>query len=263
MNKLNHYTYIILACYLMLYSCKTTETFTVQALPGTKIYSPENIETPKGEVPQSGKVKIKLSLKKEYYGYLIAEMPQSKIRAPFGLDYKRLNTLNTIGGVWGIIFGPSAIAGGILSISEDTGLGAAALGAGVALTALGIHCMQNEPTDGICSDLDFIYLKNQTAIQDIPFSSTTSVIDPARPSSVEPTEKVLRKKTTSGNTVAEPKTTTTTPTKAKRRLNDFGASIAGEYSGTGELLKGKAAIETYNDIRIVIMREDKDLVKVQ
>jgi len=244
----------------MLYSCKTSETITVRATPGTKIYSPDNIEAPKGEVPQSGKLKIKLPMK-GYYGYLIAQNPQSNLMVPFGLDYKHTHqTSNTVISALGPLGGSIAITAGALLVNDAPTESVGAIAAGGALMAAGIIASKSIVFSGIPSDYEFSYMKNQTAIQDLQLATTVSVKDPVKNVPTAPIAKPIRKKASS---IVVNESQAPTQTKAKRTLADAANLVSGAYTGSGKLLQGKSEIERYDDIRVVITKAAKNQVHVQ
>lgn len=252
----------ILLSSLIMLSCKSSQTITVHAAPGTKIYTPADMQNPVGSVSNSGKLKVKLSVK-PYFGYLLAEAPQSSLKVPFGLDYKHTkDELNMLTGTFGILLGPSLLAGGLAIIGDtpSTGIGLAAGGA--LLTAVGIKCFTSYPTHGwqVCSG--FTYEKNQNAIQDIPMSTSLERNDPPRPAAeTGRPEKTLRSKAVSG--ASAPTTPTQKASKAKKSRTDFGAAVAGDYTGSGMLKSARTTVESYGNILVSIVRINASTVRVR
>lgn len=159
MKKTNIFLGILMSSLIML-SCKSSQTITVHAAPGTKIYTPADIQNPVGSVSNSGKLKVKLSVK-PYFGYLLAEAPQSSLKVPFGLDYKHTkDELNMQAGTLGTSLGIGLITAGIMFSSDtpSTGIGLAAGGA--LLTAAGIKSWCSMPSfDGWQANSGFAYEK--------------------------------------------------------------------------------------------------------
>lgn len=252
----------ILLSSLIMLSCKSSQTIIVHAAPGTKIYTPADIQNPVGSVSNSGKLKVKLSVK-PYFGYLLAEAPQSSLKVPFGLDYKDSKYhLNVLTGTLCTTFGSCLITTGILFSSDtpSTGIGLAAGGA--LLTAAGIKALCSTPFDGWQACSDFAYEKNQNAIQDIPLSSSLERNDPPRPAAeTGRPEKTLRSKAVSGASATA--TSVQKASKAKKSRTDFGAAVAGDYTGSGMLKSARTTVESYGNILVSIVRINASTVRVR
>ena len=52
-------------------------------------------------------------------------------------------------------------------------------------------------------------------------------------------------------------------TASKLLLKDYGKTLQGSYVGSGKLLQGKATVETYENIKIVMERVDRNTVSVK
>lgn len=253
----------ILLSSLIMLSCKSSQTITVHAAPGTKIYTPADMQNPVGSVSNSGKLKVKLSVK-PYFGYLLAEAPQSSLKVPFGLDYKdNKYVLNALTGMLGTTFGSIMLSTGIIFSADNptTGIGLAAGGA--LLTAAGIKSFCSMPSfDGWQANSGFAYEKNQNAIQDIPMSTSVERNDPPRLTEKTYTpEKISRKKAISG--ASAPTTPTQKASKAKKSRTDFGTAVAGDYTGSGTLKSARTAVESYGNILVSIVRINASTVRVR
>lgn len=252
----------ILLSSLIMLSCKSSQTITVHAAPGTKIYTPADMQNPVGSVSNSGKLKVKLSVK-PYFGYLLAEAPQSSLKVPFGLDYKDTKyVLNVLTGTFGTTFGSIMLSTGIIFSADNptTGIGLAAGGA--LLTAAGIKSLCSMPFDGWQALSGFTYEKNQNAIQDIPMSTSVERNDPPRLTEKTYTpEKISRKKAISG--ASAPTTPTQKASKAKKSRTDFGAAVAGDYTGSGTLKSGRTTVESYGNVLVSIVRINASTVRVR
>lgn len=261
MKKINIFLCILLSSLMML-SCKSSQTITVHAAPGTKIYTPADIQNPVGSVSNSGKLKVKLSVK-PYFGYLLAEAPQSSLKVPFGLDYKHTKyELNMLTGTLCTTLGCCLITTGIISSSDtpSTGIGLAAGGA--LLTAAGIKSWCSLPRDGWQAYSGFAYEKNQNAIQDLPLSSSLERNDPPRPAAeTGRPEKILRSKAVSGASATA--TSVQKASKAKKSRTDFGAAVAGDYTGSGMLKSARTTVESYGNILVSIVRINASTVRVR
>lgn len=246
---------------LLVSSCKSTQTITVRATPGTRIYTPEDVHTPVGTVSHSGSLKVKIPVK-SYYGYLIAEGPQSSFKVPFGLDYKHTNhTLVQATGIAGSLLGVGMLGGGVAVLGESAGLGAGLAAGGALLSAIGVKALSSNVQDGLQDSMNFSYQKNQRAIQDQPFDTEIRRTDPPRPlTPASLPEKNLRKKATSGTTPGQ--ASGQKASKAKKSRNDFGSAVAGEYIGSGTLRSGKTVEESYENITVRIVRIDRTTVRV-
>lgn len=120
-----------------LSSCSSSQTFTVQGIPGTVITNPSNKQL--AVIDHSGQAKIKLKRKEGYYHYLQAQAPGSYLQVPFALDYKdRKGTIGKVGCGLGLLSSTALIVEA-LTISDDKSdksLGIVALGTG-AMAVLG------------------------------------------------------------------------------------------------------------------------------
>ncbi|MCH5174786.1 MAG: hypothetical protein J1F40_02750 [Prevotellaceae bacterium] len=156
---------------LLLSSCSTSQTFTVQGEPGTVITTPQNQQI--AVVDNSGNAQIKMKRKAGYYHYLNAQAPGSNLQVPFALDYKNKNRATKRGliraGEW-TLFGASIISSislGAMALAnvEDATAAYIILGAtsiGGAFGGLGLEFCYMDPIDS-----DYDYLKTQSTNSDL------------------------------------------------------------------------------------------------
>lgn len=145
-------------------SCSTSQTFTVQGVPGTVITTPQNQQV--AVVDNSGQAKIELKRKGGYLHYLQAQTPGSNLMVPFALNYNdnhsrsiQRGTAQSIMLVGGLVElgGALALIGGTSTVSIImVGGGAAFAGIGFLLGAA------NNPID-----YDYDYQKEQSTNNDI------------------------------------------------------------------------------------------------
>lgn len=152
---------------LSLSSCSTSQTFTVQGIPGTVITNPKNQHL--AVIDNIGKTEIKLKRKDGYIHFLQAQAPGSSLSVPFALDYKDNGkrclsrglgqTLAFMGGVLALSGSLSMLIGGESAMTPGvimTGAGGALAGLGFALGAANLPI-----------NYDYDYLKIQTTNSDI------------------------------------------------------------------------------------------------
>lgn len=100
-----------------LSSCSSSQTITVQGIPGTVITNPSNKQL--AVIDHSGQAQIKLKRKEGYYHYLQAQAPGSYLQVPFALDYKnRKGTIGKIGIGLGLVGSVAEIIEA-LTMSDD------------------------------------------------------------------------------------------------------------------------------------------------
>lgn len=258
---------------LLLASCSTQEKLSIQAKPGTRLYSPDRPTSLFATVPDNGKVELRLP-SDAYYGYFLAQEPGSDLVVPFGLDYKNTSVSGSQAakytgfavsavGVGGCLIGTIAmLAANSNEDEESTSLFGvvAGIGGGVGLAGLGIGSVAGARSGQLSYEYAFTYLSGQKAIQDIPMVPLRRV-DPPKNAPEE-----------TGKSSAKPRTKAVSGTAAKgdgkakgstaKKRSDYAASVKGTYSGKGSLLAGKTVEEEFGDVDIVIERIDKTHVNV-
>ena len=256
------YSITLLLSFFMMVSCRSSQTITVFAVPGTKIYTPDDMQAARGTVPPSGKLKVRLSVK-PYVGYMLAEMPQSNLKIPFGLDYKSTgHTGEALSGV-GISIAPAMTIVGACILPVNVGAGAGILATGIAFGTYSTLGILKQPTTGsLQNEMSFSYEKEQKAIQDIPLAAFVEREDPPRPiPAVDHAEKISRKKASSGSISSE--VHLSKASKSRKFRNDLASAVVGEYIGAGTLKSAGTTDESYDYICVSIVRVDKTIVRVR
>lgn len=255
--------------------CTTTEKFTVYAPEGTKVYTPDNTYTPKGEANYSGRVDIEIP-SDMYCGYVLVASSESDVKIPIGIDYKikkhtgtkvalyTAGTISCIGLGAALIGGIACIAGaanGDDDVSSDFG-NVLAIGAGVGGIGSGIGITAQSRLRQTAYDYNFGYNKYQQV--SIPnLSSSLLNPNPTKTQINKPTNSKAtfsRKKASSGKDVVK-ETTSGSIVSAAR--SDFARKIEGKYNGFGSLLKGTAIDEKYEKISVILERVDKNHVRAR
>ena len=263
-------TLIALVLIFTITGCSTTEKFTMYAPAGAKIYTPDAPGAVKAEAAHDGKVNIEIP-SDMYCGYVLAQLPQSDVKIPVGIDYKSKNhtgtkaaeyagyTLTSVG-LFGSVFGLV----GILAANDDTfdlitgiGLGVAGIGAAVGAPA-GARLEQT------AYDYNFGYVNNQVInIPSLSFKLLNPNAPKANPAEVKQTAPEKRAssrgKASSGKDVA-PKPASS---KVSNARTDNARKIEGTYLGNGTLMLGKSVDEKYSDIAVILERVDKNHVSVR
>lgn len=155
---------------ISLSSCSSSQTFTVQGVPGTIITSSTNQQL--AVVDNTGRTQIKLSRKSGYHHFLQAQVPGSNLQVPFALDYKNHSRAAKRGllktGEYTLLVASigcsvGAVAG-LLAGEDGPVLGYLLIGAlGGALGGMGLDFANS--LDAI--DCDYDYLKQQSTNSDI------------------------------------------------------------------------------------------------
>ena len=168
---MKHIKYLVLVLLgvtaVSLSSCSTSQTFTVQGVPGTIITNPQGQQV--AVIDNSAQAKIELKRKGGYMHYLQAQTPGSNIQVPFALDYRNNSSRAVRRGAGQTIMIAGAIVelGGALALllggDAATTLGAAMAGGGAALVGLGFGMgAANSPIN-----YDYDYQKTQKTNNDI------------------------------------------------------------------------------------------------
>ena len=150
-----------------LSSCSSSQTFTVQGVPGTFITNPQGQQI--AVIDNSGQAKVELKRKGGYMHYLQAQTPGSNLQVPFALDYKNNSSRAVRRGAGQTIMIAGAIVelGGCLALvlggDAATTAGAAMVGGGAAFAGLGFGMgAANTPIN-----YDYDYQKTQKTNNDI------------------------------------------------------------------------------------------------
>lgn len=238
----------LLILLIVVSSCSSTQKFTVNGTPGTKIYTPKKECI--GTIPSDGKLKMELP-SDGYYAYMLSNTNGSDLFVPFALDYKKCNregvkTMKALGVpiyysglitstvgfiVWAA--NGSEAAGAIASV------GAAAAGVG---GALGIPAAQR--MEQTSYDWNFKYLGSQSTNEDMAFT--------------KPMLTSVKKKTVVGKKIKKKQTSE----KTTKTFKNYAAQIEGTYVGSGKLSLNGKVVESYSKAIISIERVDNETVCV-
>ena len=252
-----------------LFSCSTSQTLTIEGLPGTEILTPglKNL----GTIGSNHKAEITIP-SDDYYAFLLARGNGSKELVPFALDYRNkkyrgTNIQHGVGlglavvGLAGLL--PATIMLAVDSENDVSGY----IYAGAAGTA-GIGCAIGMPANFRLQQTQYQYqykyLSSQSTNEDFTF---THPIDNGFIRTVK--NEPQRSETYQGNTEETPVATATAARRrgktsaATRNLRDHGKQVAGTYVGTGKLLLNGEEVESYTDIKVVMKRIDKNNVLVE
>lgn len=267
---------LVIGLIISITSCSTTEKFNVYAPKGTKIYTPNNPDSPRGVATYSDKVNIEVP-SDMYCGYMLVQPAESDVKIPLGIDYKTNKHTGTkaalyAGGTLTSVGVGVVLVGGIAMIaasangdsdeSDSFGL-ATGLGAAVAGIGAGIGMPSQARLRQTSYDYNFGYEKNQRiTIPNLSFSllnpnpSKSQINEPSKPN-----ESSTRKKASSGKSVVPDASSSSTKVKASR--SDNARKIEGTYSGSGSLQSGTTVDENYSEISVILERVDKNHVKVR
>lgn len=255
----------IVICVILLHSCTTSQKITVQGTPGTEIYSPAMERL--GIVGPNGKVSFKIS-SDDYFSYLMSKNAGANELIPFALDYKRHSFIGTQILKWTgytvVTVGAfSALVGGIACIGGDgdevgvpflaAGGGAAALGAIIGMPA----DMRSNQTQ---YEHKYKYLSVQETNQDVHFNQ---IVDVGYRKTKQNNDNNAPHVSDRANNGSSSSTATRRKSSvSKRTLNDNAKFVSGSYFGTGYLTQKGKVVEEYNNIKVVIVRIDKNNVNV-
>lgn len=260
--------YIIIVCMsLIIFSCTTTQKFTIYGKPGTSIYKPD--ESHIGTIQNNGKVKVKLD-SENYYAFLLSRDANSEKLIPFALNYKNKSYMGKriIAGTAYMMLGASfaaTLTGGIAYIGGDGNIAASflAAGGGLATLSLAPMCFVNQLSQ-TPESYKFTYLPSQTTNQNVVF--TNYIENGQLKESVK--NKIADVNSSEQDNGKNSILTTSTATvkikssKSTRTLKDFGSLVEGTYIGEGKLLHGEEIIEDYKYIKVSLRRINKSTVAV-
>lgn len=245
----------------ILASCETSQTISVQGTPGTEIYTPNKklITT----VPPTGTAKIKIS-SDIYYAFLLSRNAGAADYIPFALDYKTHNyTLAKVGKYAGltVAFGGvmvTAIGLGVLIAGgedmESVSSPMLVAGGLASLAGIGIGWPSDNHTHQTQYKYRYKYLSTQQTNQDLVFRHPQLAF--AAPAAIaEPASSRARRN-------VKPATNPQSD-KATRTIRDNATKVAGTYSGTGQLLQKLEEVESYEGIRIIVTRINRNTVSVE
>ena len=263
---------ILLSICILFASCHTTQTITVNAPAGTKIYTPS--KSLLGTTSNNGKLEIAID-SDTYYPFFLSKANDSNDYIPFALDYKNKNYNLTKAGKYigmGIVFAglgvmaittivlvAAAAAGDddtatIFGITSGIGAGFAGLG-----TAIGWPCdIRSQQTQ---YEYQYKYLSTQTTNCDIKFTQPNFEENLIK----EDKEEAVKEEKKSTTTKKENSSVSNIKLKSEKsaiKLNNHAKTIAGEYIGSGKLTKDGETIEKYDNTKIIIEYIDKNNVNV-
>lgn len=264
---------VLLFC-SMINACSTFQNITIFGEPGTEIYTPnlEKVGTIKGD----GKGEITLP-RDGYYPFLLSGNGVADLKIPFALNYK--NRAYT--GARVLYCVEAAIAGaGAVSLIVTT---AACLASGEDGESLGIAPLMGAGCVGLLGasfgglattnrlaetqrEWQFEYLPRQSTNQDLRFEKFVdngykkeigSRAVPMEENVAESSRKVESAQSESSSSAAKSRSS-----KSKRTLTDLAKQVEGTYIGSGKLLLKDDTIESYQNIKVVLKRLDKNTVQV-
>lgn len=266
---------IFLSICILFTSCHTTQTITINAPSGTKIYTPSKVLL--GTTSNKGSVDIEID-SDIYYAYLLSKSTDSDYYVPFALDYKNKNyNLTKFGeyvgkgiayigcGVTSFSLLAAAILGAAGADDETTSTagfislgGLGALGVGMAI---GMSCEARG--DQTQYQYRYKYLQTQTTNCDIKFTQPNYEENLIRKENKETTIEVEKVSTTphkeENSSIANIKLKSD---KSTIKLNNHARTISGEYLGSGKLTKDDSIIEDYENIKVILKYNDKNNVDV-
>ena len=263
MESMKKHLFILVLIMIVFSSCSTTEKFQVAGTPSTEIYTPSYQKV--GTIGADGKANIELT-SDAYYAYLLSKAPGTEIYIPFALDYDKKNRvgLQFLEGAGATIAFPGtilALTGAVFALTGDTDTGGPLAGIGGAATVVG--CVMGMPANSKLSQKaykhKFKYVETQQINDDINFSSTvfSDIEKDDEPEEIKNKTEVEPVKeeysSVSRRIVGE---------KSTKTLKDYGKTLAGIYTGEGSLTQGEEDIETYKDIKIEMVRVNKNEVDV-
>lgn len=274
-EEMRRILYVIVATIVCatIYSCSTYQKIRIIGEPGTEIYTPdkEKIAT----IESNGKTVINLS-RDTYYAFLMAGSKDSDLRIPFALDYSNRSFIGArmlYVAELGLGFACSgALVIGTIPIlcdSEDEsgfgkdmytlgGIGALAGGLSGMVTSSRLQETQRQ--------WQFEYLSRQSTNQDLRFEKFVDngyrkeIGDKAvsvDENMAESDRKVESVQSESSSSAAKSRSS-----KSKRTLTDLAKQVEGTYIGSGKLLLKDETIESYQNIKVVLKRLDKNTVQV-
>lgn len=258
MESMKKHLFILVLIMIVFSSCSTTEKFQVAGTPSTEIYTPSYQKV--GTIGADGKANIELT-SDAYYAYLLSKAPGTEIYIPFALDYDKKNRVGlqlveaagcvmTLGGLVIAITGSCTLEDGPALLA----FGGTATVAGIAMWA-GAHKKLSQKA----YKHKFKYVENQQINDDINFSTTvfSDIEKDDEPEEIKNKTEVEPVKeeysSVSRRIVGE---------KSTKTLKDYGKTLAGIYMGEGSLTQGEEDIETYKDIKIEMVRVNKNEVDV-
>ena len=273
---------ILLSICILFASCHTTQTITVNAPAGTKIYTPS--KSLLGTTSNNGKLEIEID-SDTYYPFFLSKANDSNDYIPFALDYKNKNYNLTKFGEY--IGKGLAIAGtGVLTITTIALAAAAAAGdddittifgitggiaGGVTLLGVAIGRPCEARADQTQYEYQYKYLSTQTTNCDIKFTQPNfeeNLIKEDKEEAVkEEKEEAVKeeKKSTTTNNKKENSSIANIKLKSEKsaiKLNNHARTIAGEYVGSGKITKDGTTIEKYDNAKIILEYIDKNNVNV-
>lgn len=262
------YILIFTFCAIAFSACSTSQKVTVKGTPGTEIYSPRMKKL--GTIGPNAQVSFKIS-SDDYFAFLMSKNAESDELIPFALDYKEHKHRGAYIGL-GIAIATTSVGVAMtipgligLAVGDET-LGGPVLGAGLAIGGLGaaLGAPMDCRTKQIQYQHHYKYLSYQTTNQDFRFVPITDTGYRKTIDNANAAEEVVTAYSTETNENAPSSTVArrrSTPV-ASSNITDNTKFLSGTYTGTGYLAQKGKTIEKYSNMKVVVLRIDKDNVSV-
>lgn len=255
-------------CVGILASCSTVEKFTVEGVPGTKIYSPQKMEL--ATIDSKGKAKIEVP-SNAFYGYLYTHNDALDLWVPFGLDIKKKSHsgahLAMCAEYTGSVIGLAATVVGtvVLIGDEESSVGSAAIAGGLALAGIsaGSGLVTSSRMGQLSYQYSFTYQKTQSTNANLALKNYTIPV-------AAPTESALSRLRTGNSSGSQSQSIVQTqrsqqtqqPHRSKVQLRTKAEKVEGEYGGNATLSQGRTTVETFDAVTVIITAIDEDNVTV-
>lgn len=246
---------VFIALSVLLFSCKTTDTIKILGMPKTEIYTPEMKKI--ATINDDGFVDVKFS-KRIHYPFLMSRNPDSDDYVPFALDYREYNYAGkqTFGWTLGLV-SYSGLLGGLLTTVIDGTTGGASLLAiaALALPATYLVC-RDMPLGSVQTNYNFKYPSEFKTNQESKF---VDFVDDGYIKNISKKNDQAEK----NSSTSEINTNILSSSKSIISLKDYGKQVEGEYIGVGKLIQNDAVIESFDNIKVTLKRNNKNHVFVE
>lgn len=253
----------------LLSSCSTYQKITVFGEPGTQILTPDLQEA--GTIHNNGKLELTMS-RDVCLALLLSKKGENGDVVPFAIDYKNRSYMGArtlyaleiasaaVGcfSMWVYLL-PSIISGGESDSSLEPFLFGGSVGAALGGFGGMVTSSRLRETQRV---YQFEYLSKQSTNGDFKFAK---FVDDGygKDKSVDSNGLVsLMKAFEKEDNGMSSSSAKSRSSKSNRSLSDVGRIVEGTYVGSGKLLLEKREVETYQDIKVILKRLDKNTVMV-